>query len=92
MDGRGVLHLVDEQMAKLHAESFVQVEHAAVLPERASCLQRELGEIALSALGEDQLQLHQHAAQKTEECLGHFPLFFGILCRGQLVYAQHGLQ
>ncbi len=51
--------------------------------------QRELGEVALAAFGEEQLELDERVAKDVEECLRDLPLIVGI-ARGREI--EHGVQ
>ena len=76
--GGGVLHLVDEQMLQARAERGGEVVGAGVFTEGVAGEQTEFGEVALVALGEDELKFDEGAAEDAEEGLGDGPLIGGI--------------
>src|SRR5262249_50251258 len=71
---RGVLELVDQDMRDLLVEREQQV---ARVVDRAECLERavrELGEIGLAALAEQNLELRDRGLEKREDRFERLPL------------------
>ena len=87
--GGGVLHLVDQQVLEARAELGGEVLGAGFLGEGVASEQAEFGEVALAALGENELKLDQGAAEDAEEGLGNRPLLGGILRGGKFLYPEH---
>src|ERR1039457_4139305 len=85
----GVLHLVDQQVLQARAELGGEVLGAGFLGEGIASEQAEFGEVALPALGEDELKLDQGAAEDAEEGLGNRPLLGGILRGRKFLYPEH---
>jgi hypothetical protein len=87
--GGGVLHLVDEQMLEACAELRRRGLGAGFLAEGVAGEQAEFGEVALVALGEDELEFDQGAAEDAEEGFGDGPLI-GRVVGGR--EATHGAE
>ena len=75
-------------MPQLGAERCSKVAWAIRRRQRLTRRKRNLGEVALAALAEDDAKLSQSPPQKAKERLGHNPLILGI---GRLWRTAHGL-
>jgi hypothetical protein len=81
--GGGVLHLVDQEVLEACAEGGGEVVRAGVGVEGVAGKQAELGEVALAASGEDELEFDQRTAQNAEERFCDGPLICGVVGGGQ---------
>ena len=74
MRDRGVLELVDQDVADAVVEREEQVARRVGRAEGAHGALRELGEVGLAALGEDHLELRHREGKHADDRIQNFPL------------------
>jgi hypothetical protein len=72
--GGSVLHLVDQEMLEARAECGGEIFCSGFFAESVAGEQADFSEVALVALGEDQLKFDESAAENAKEGFGDGPL------------------
>ena len=79
------LELVDQQVPDAHVERQQQVGRLLGRAQREQRAVRDLGEVDLAALGEQQAQLRHRGIQEREDRLERLPLRPGVGSRRRLL-------
>src|SRR5205823_7195265 len=78
----GVLELIHQDVADLRVEREQEIGGALGRAERAHRALRDLGEVGLAALGEDELEVRGRAGEELEDGAERLPLLGGVALLG----------